>query len=165
MPRRASSAGTVQTETGKSDGMKTTLWLEAEPSLLGVRYLGAATRGICALVLREEQAADLDLALVEAATNIIKHGFSDRLDGRIRLRLDVSEQRVEVELRDNGPAFDPLSAPQDTPWDTDSYASFDALPEGGFGVSLVRALADGCEYQRQDGENVLILWKYLENPG
>lgn len=139
--------------------MTTTLWLEAEPSLLGVRYLGAATRAICALVLHEEQAAELDLALVEAATNIVKHGFCGRSDGRIRLRLDVSEERVEVELRDNGPAFDPLSVPQAAPWDADSDASFDALPEGGFGVSLVRALADGCNYQRQDGENVLILWK------
>lgn len=142
---------------------QTTLWLEAEPSLMGVRYLGAAIRGICALVLREEQAAEFDLALVEAATNIVKHGFSGRLDGRVRLRLGISDNRVEIELRDNGSAFDPLlAAPQNAPWDTDRYESFDTLPEGGFGVSLVHALVDGCTYRRQDNENVLILWKNIE---
>lgn len=164
LPRQMHSDVNVEARAAAPGAATTTLWLEAETSLMAVRYLGAATRGICAQVHCDQTAADLDLALVEAATNVVKHGFSGRPDGRLRVRIDLSEEQITIELHDNGPAFDPLSAPPNAPWDTDAYDTFETLPEGGFGIALVRALVDGCTYERTKDGNVLTLWKTSGQP-
>lgn len=143
---------------GQSSGVGTALWLEVQSTLLGVRFLGAATRGVCAQVLGDDDAADLDLALVEAATNVVKHGFEGRADGRLKVQLVVKEDHVEIVLRDNGPQFDPLANTSSAPWERD-YQSFDDVPERGFGLGLIRALVDDCAYDHADGENILTLRK------
>lgn len=137
----------------------TSIWLEVEPSLIGVRFLGVATRGVCAQVLGDEQAAEMDLALVEAATNVIKHGFANGCGGRLRVQINMSDHHVEVILRDDGPAFNPLTAPESAPWDNGDYESFESLPEGGFGIALIRALVDKCTYHRESDENFLTFQK------
>lgn len=141
------------------DGAGTTLWLEVRPTLFGVRFLSAATRGVCAQILGDDEAAELDLALVEAATNVVKHGLAGRADGRLRVQLTLTETSVEVVLRDDGPAFDPLADAGSAPWEQADYQSFDDLPEGGFGLGLIRALVDGCAYRHEAGDNVLTLRK------
>lgn len=140
-------------------GAGTSLWMEIEPTLLGVRFLGAATRGVCAQVLGDDEAADLDLALVEAATNVVKHGFAGRADGRLRVQLIVTDAFVEIVLRDDGPEFDPLAGTGNAPWEGGGYGSFEDLPEGGFGLGLIRALVGDCTYSREAVDNVLVLRK------
>jgi len=54
--------------------------------------------------------ADVVLALNEACANVIRHAFPDGLDGVIRVRAEIGDRAVVVEVDDDGVGFDPCSA-------------------------------------------------------
>jgi anti-sigma regulatory factor (Ser/Thr protein kinase) len=62
-----------------------------------------------------------------------------------------------IELRDDGPEFDPTAAAPFTP-STDNNAT--ATP-GGWGIELVRRNVDDIRYRREGGTNVLRLTKWV----
>lgn len=93
---------------------------------------------------------DLHLVVEEVACNIVHHGAEEGREPTLELRATVDVGRLELEFRDDGRPFDPLSAP---PPDLD--ADINDRPIGGLGVHLVRQLAEELEYRREDGQNVL----------
>jgi sigma-B regulation protein RsbU (phosphoserine phosphatase) len=125
----------------------------AEIARLGER-LGefAAVHQLTASVLR-----DLNLALEEAVTNIISHGYSDHREHEILVRIRVESGEVIAELKDDAPPFNPLTAP-----DADVTTPLDERTAGGLGIHLMRKLMDGIEYQRLEDGNLLIMKKNLE---
>jgi len=99
---------------------------------------------------------DLNLAVEEAVTNIISHGYSDHREHEILLRIRVESGAVIVELKDDARAFNPLTAP-----DTDVTTPLDERTAGGLGIHLMRKLMDEIEYQRLEDGNLLIMKKKL----
>ncbi|HLQ37805.1 MAG TPA: ATP-binding protein, partial [Planctomycetota bacterium] len=71
------------------------------------------------------------LALQEMVTNVLRHAYE--LDERrpVEVIFTVGEDAVEIVLRDQGPAFDPLAADGPEP---------DGLPAeaGGYGIYIAR---------------------------
>ena len=59
-------------------------------------------------------------------------------------------------MADDGPGFDPLSAPE-----PDTSLGIEERPIGGLGIALVRRLMDHVEYERRDGKNRLRLRRRL----
>lgn len=141
------------------DGITSGVIIRIEPTLLGVRLLGAASRGIFLQILSEDEASEMELALVEAATNIVKHGFSGMTGCHLTAELKVDDTSIDVVLRDNGPAFNPLAASVSAPWTQGNYKDFDALPENGVGLGLIIELTDEQSYKRDNEENALRLRK------
>jgi anti-sigma regulatory factor (Ser/Thr protein kinase) len=71
--------------------------------------------------------------------------------------LEHTGNELVIELRDNGPEFDPTLAPVRAPAPED-----DDRPPGGWGIQLVRRYTDEQLYARTaDAENVLRLTKRL----
>ncbi|MGD8586292.1 MAG: ATP-binding protein [Chloroflexota bacterium] len=113
---------------------------------------GAAASGGLAGVDLEE----LIVAVNEATSNIIRHGFRGR-PANIKVVVACDPEAVEVILRDEGPAFDPDSAPR-----PDTSLSLAERPFGGMGVQLMRELCDELHYRREPaGGNELRLMKKL----
>ena len=109
--------------------------------LAGMR---AAVRAACTRAWGEaysDALAALELALTEAAANIIRHAHSGERGQSIELTIDADADAVCVRLNYFGEAFDPgaVAAP-----------SFDGSREGGFGVFLIRASVDEVRYGRDD---------------
>ncbi len=100
---------------------------------------------------------DLNLALEEAVTNIISHGYSDHREHEILVRIRVESGEVIAEVKDDAPAFNPLTAP-----DADVTAPLDERTAGGLGIHLMRKLMDEIEYQRLEDGNLLIMKKNIE---
>jgi anti-sigma regulatory factor (Ser/Thr protein kinase) len=91
------------------------------------------------------------LAIEEAVTNVVSYAFAEvPPPHRIRLRLDIDEDRCAAELVDNGRPFDPSSAPS-----PDLTGSIEEREAGGLGIHLIRNMVDRVEYQRADGQNRL----------
>lgn len=97
----------------------------------------------------------LALALEECASNIVNHAL--QRDARKQFQVDIEHgnNSFVIELRDDGPEFDPTSAAPRKP-----QAEDDDLP-GGWGIELVRRNMDEIRYQREAGMNVLRLSKRL----
>jgi len=128
---------------------------------VGTRELGRGLDAIEAALraegLRDETVLDLRLVAEEVLTNVAHHAYGDDADHWIRVRLALSEGRVSLEFRDDGPPFDPLTAaPRGLP------AADGERPIGGLGIQLVLALVDAATYARRGPENVLTLVKRLD---
>jgi serine/threonine-protein kinase RsbW len=97
---------------------------------------------------------DLILAVNEAATNIVAHGYRGQ-PGTIELELRQRDNAIEITLRDQAPLFDPTRVP--TP---DLTLPLHKRPLGGMGVHVTRELMDDIHYRvTPDGGNQLTLVK------
>ena len=96
------------------------------------------------------------IALDEILSNVIKFA-SDAGDAReVAVSFDISADRVEIKIVDDGRAFDPLHDPPEAPEITPR-----GLPIGGRGLVLVRKLMSEMRYERSGGCNRLTLVKHL----
>jgi sigma-B regulation protein RsbU (phosphoserine phosphatase) len=99
---------------------------------------------------------DMKLALEEIITNAVCHNFTDDLEHRISVSIDLQQHVLGAEVEDDGPAFNPLEKPP-----PDTTLPLEERPVGGLGIHLVRTLMDEVEYRRQNGRNVLVLKKEI----
>jgi serine/threonine-protein kinase RsbW len=101
----------------------------------------------------------LALAVDEAVSNVMEHGYGGRRDGLIEVEVAVERPRVEVRIRDQGRRFDPTGAMPPPP-------RFDAsgpLRTRGFGLILIHRLMDEVRYDvRCQRVNELVLVRLLE---
>jgi serine/threonine-protein kinase RsbW len=120
----------------------------------------AAVRGMCREHLADPATSNLvEIAVLEACTNSARHAGGA---GRpFQLDVLVTDDRIEFVLTDEGPAYDfdarRMPAVDGVP--------IEALPEGGFGVPLIKSIMDVAEYRRDAGRNVLRLVKRRPAPG
>jgi serine/threonine-protein kinase RsbW len=84
--------------------------------------------------LSEEVLGDLKLAVTEACTNSVRHGYENG-EGTVEITYELQPDRLVVEVSDDGPGFDPSG---DRPTEEN-------LAEGGLGIAIIRAVSDEFE--------------------
>ncbi|MBV4365780.1 ATP-binding protein [Erwinia phyllosphaerae] len=102
----------------------------------------------------------LDLALCEAASNIIRHGYPTRQEADYRVAFSHDAGAITVMLIDSGvpvPAAQLSSAPSVD----DALPELENLSEGGRGIALMYACVDKICYRSDGGVNRLALSKML----
>jgi serine/threonine-protein kinase RsbW len=95
------------------------------------------------------------LAIEEACTNIITHGYRDSGPGPIRLRIETDGARILISIEDNASTFNPetKSAPE-------MEADWNDREIGGLGIHLIRQMMDEVVWEPlPDGGNRLRLVK------
>ena len=101
---------------------------------------------------------DVRLAVEEACTNVIVHGYGSRATGPITLTVTVEHDELVVQIIDCAPPFAPDDAPPPPvhePWQT--------RQPGGLGWHLIRSVMDCVAYRRTEPDrNILTLTKRLE---
>ncbi len=99
---------------------------------------------------------DLKLAVDEACTNIITHGYAGMNPGSIILSLEMAPNKVVVTITDFGHRFEPgeASAP-------DVAAGLEDLPMGGFGLFFIYQTMDEINYETTEDGNHLTFIKQL----
>jgi len=107
----------------------------------------------------DDQILDLQLAVEEAITNVIKHGY-DGTSGTIAVRCTALDDEIAIEISDSAPAFDPLSVPE-----PDTSADIDQRGIGGLGIFLIRRVTDSATYRYEQEKNILTLTKKKGTPG
>lgn len=100
---------------------------------------------------------DLTLAVDEAATNIIVHGYREQ-GGSIEVEIQTFDGKIVTILRDAAPPFDPTHIePPNT------LLPLDLRPIGGLGLHLIR-MCMNCviHLDKENGGNELVLVKFLD---
>jgi anti-sigma regulatory factor (Ser/Thr protein kinase) len=101
--------------------------------------------------LNEESAAELELAVNEAASNIMKHAYHGRADQWIHLEAEAFPGQVVIRLHHIGDPLDPSAVPP---------PAFDGSRESGFGIYLITKSVDDVRYYRDErGRNCIALVK------
>jgi sigma-B regulation protein RsbU (phosphoserine phosphatase) len=102
-------------------------------------------------VLDEKSLCQLELAVTEAASNIMRHAYQGRLDQPIRVGVEAFTDRIVLRLWHHGTAFDPQTV---------RPPAFDGSREHGFGVYIIARCVDELSYVRNaQGENGICLVK------
>jgi serine/threonine-protein kinase RsbW len=101
---------------------------------------------------------DVQVAIDEACTNIIEHGYGGECEGEISCTFVVIENGLKIILQDQGCWFDPnlLEEP-------DTLSNLDERKERGLGVFFMRKLMDVVIFEpRTDDGNTLVMIKYRQ---
>ena len=105
-------------------------------------------------LLTRDEVAGLELAVNEAASNIMKHAYHGRADQWIELEATALPDRVTIRLHHLGDAFDPGSA---------SPPALNGSRESGFGLYLITKSVDEARYSRDErGRNCIVLNKVFD---
>lgn len=113
---------------------------------LVVSSLASANR-----VLTEDRIDDLKLAVSEACTNAIEAHSASASSRGVVLRCHELEDRIEIEITDEGAGFDPEKLPEHPPVTDPERLNF----ERGLGIPLIRTLVDEVSFESdQSGTTV-----------
>jgi anti-sigma regulatory factor (Ser/Thr protein kinase) len=119
----------------------------------------------CDFVVQIAQQAGLDdhavyhcqLAIDEACTNIIEHGYTHQsAHETIEIICRHEPARFSIIIVDSAPEFDPL-----TRTDPNPAASLEERTTGGWGIFFIKKLMDEVSYEHLNGKNYLTAVKYL----
>ena len=106
---------------------------------------------------RPDLAFSANLCLEELITNTIQHGLAGRSDGQIHVRISITDEWLEIILKDDAPAYDPFSDASLPNTDL----GVEARPIGGLGVHLVKSLMDDARAYYDGSGNLIVLLKTL----
>ena len=98
----------------------------------------------------------LNLALEEAATNVIMYAYPDGAYGSVELSCVKDGGALRFTLTDTGKPFDPTARPE-----VDINAGVEERAIGGLGIHLVKNIMDSVSYSREDGKNILTMIKNI----
>lgn len=128
--------------------------LETSSAPVRLRELRAFVRRLCLQEgVDEDVAASMELAVGEAAANVMQHAYGGREDGPIYLEVQISDGTVDVALRHRGTALVRHEVPA---------PAFDGSKAGGFGVFIMEQCADEVRYtEESDGVACIRLIKRL----
>jgi serine/threonine-protein kinase RsbW len=101
----------------------------------------------------------INLAVDELFTNIVKYGFADNSLHYIAVTLSHKDGKISIRVEDNGIPFDPAAKQTSELKDPLEHCKI-----GGLGLHLVKKIMDDIVYERRRGKNVITLVKYIPEP-
>ncbi|MDX1377483.1 MAG: ATP-binding protein [Anaerolineales bacterium] len=105
----------------------------------------------------DETVFELKLAVDEACTNIIEHGYKGMDPGSIILSFRIESDRILVQITDFGHVFEPAEAKK-----PDVEAALEDRPLGGLGLYLIYQTMDNIDYESSEEGNTLTFTKYIK---
>jgi len=119
----------------------------------------------CAFVAEAAQNAGLDaqachqcyLAVDEACTNIVEHGYAQDPDSVIDVMCQLERDQFVITILDDSPAFDPLAFPE-----PDTKAPLVHREPGGWGIFFIKKLMDRVNYMHDGSRNRLVMMKQVK---
>jgi anti-sigma regulatory factor (Ser/Thr protein kinase) len=129
--------------------------LEIPSDLAELRRAREFVRTVCHTLagspLSEDQIGELELAVNETASNIMKHAYHGRTDQAIELEAEAFSDRIVIRLHHLGDPFDPSTV---------APPPLDGTRESGYGIYLITRSVDRVQYYRDGrGRNCVALLK------
>ena len=98
--------------------------------------------------IAEEISFKMELAVVEAVTNIID--YANDVESAVSVSSAIVDNAIVIELEDSGRPFNPLASPE-----KEFADSLDEAKIGGWGIHLIKNYTDDCVYCRENSTNRL----------
>jgi len=135
--------------------------IEIRRDLTKLSEVRTFVRQFCACLpgarLDQDDVGALELAVTEAASNIMRHAYHGNEEGSIRVEAESLPGKIRLRLLHQGASFDPSTA---------ALPVLDCSAESGYGVFIIAQSVDDVRYYRDDlGTNCIELTKTVKSPG
>jgi serine/threonine-protein kinase RsbW len=108
--------------------------------------------------LNESEVYAVQLAVDEASTNIIEHGYGQECPNRIDITCYIQDDGLKVVIYDDAEPFNPESVPKPA-----INVSLDELKPRGLGIFLMKQMMDEVSYQSSPEKgNTLTMVKHRQ---
>jgi serine/threonine-protein kinase RsbW len=142
----------VKGEGRIQSGSPDTVELRMAPHPENLALARLALTGVGAVAGATDAAvAELKLAVTEACTNAILHGYSRAPSGELVVRYHVGTAAIEVEVEDDGDGFDP----KDPAADSDGEGQ-------GMGLMIIRAITNDVQIESDGSGSRISFVRRLE---
>ncbi len=131
--------------------------LTLDSRLEDVFLAGLAVRGICLYTpLAPCDARQVELCVVEAVTNAVKHAYGEMAGNEVRIEVSLGPDRITISVGDKGRSMGNIALTEPVRERDD----LENLPESGFGLFIIRSVMDLVSYGTEEGGwNVLRMMK------
>ena len=120
-------------------------------------FRGFITECCARYKIPDDTVLDLKLAVDEACTNIITHGYKGMNPGSIILSFRIQPDRILVQITDFGHVFEPAETPK-----PDVEAALGDQELDGLGLYLIYQTMDNIDYAASEDGNTLTFTKYIK---
>jgi serine/threonine-protein kinase RsbW len=141
--------------------MASALSLKIDSDLATVGPVARAVRALCSESLADEALDELELGLVEALNNVIKHGYAGQKGSSVEVQVGLKADRVVIDIIDQAAPMPAEALQPRDPWGAIDSANLEHLPESGMGLALIQMTMDEVAYSSAAGVNRLQLTKLL----
>ena len=142
--------------------------LTIDSSLADVFLVGLLVNSACRFVgLDETEAYQMELCVVEAANNTIRHAYNEQAGHEVAVSLAIFPDRLEFSVADRGsPISEDVLAVLRSEASATDYDPFalDQLPRVGMGLEIMREVMDQVDYESSGGGNCLRMTKRIPAP-
>jgi serine/threonine-protein kinase RsbW len=144
------------------------LELVIDSNLSDVALVAVAVKNICLyLGLDKSGANEVELCVVEAVTNAIKHAYHGNSGHPVSVLVSVSAEELQLEVTDCGTSM-AASQVERLVEGTDvvemDRIDQSSLAESGRGLQIIHDLMDKAAYIKKGNLNCLRLTKYISSP-
>jgi len=135
--------------------------LTIDSNLKNVSLVGTAINKLCSfLYLTEGECADIELCVVEAVNNAVKHAYENQGGNDVDIVFTIESDRLLIDIFDSGKGME-MEKIQEPVFDADDVES---IPESGLGLYIIRNIMDEVHYIREHGKkNRLTMIRYLNS--
>lgn len=106
----------------------------------------------------QKETSGFKLAIDEACTNIIRHAYQGKSDGKIKVEMGIGLADLKTTITDYGKPFD-FNSVQDP--DLNHYVEIGK--KGGLGIWLIRKVMSRVSYKAYPDRNELVMYRRLSN--
>lgn len=108
-------------------------------------YIGVVRLAISGIANRMgfsyDDIEDIKIAVSEALTNAVQHAYDQKEKGKVFIRVQTFNDRLDIYVMDNGQSFDINETTKELKG-LDTAAPLEQLTEGGLGLYLIETLMD-----------------------
>jgi len=132
-----------------------------ESDLDDVPLVGIAVNRFCSYAaFSETDAFNMELCVIEAVTNSIKHAYGEKSGYEVVIIFTLSDKEAIFEICDKGKPMDPEKLKKaDLSTSHVEKQHIDSIADCGRGLGIMKEIMDGVEYRTGDELNCLVLKK------
>ena len=134
-----------------------------ESDLNDIPLVGVAVNRFCSYAdFSETDAFNIELCVIEAVTNSIKHAYKEKAGQEVVITFTLSDHDAVFEICDKGSPMDPERLKQaDLLTSHCENGCIDAVAECGRGLGIMKEIMDEVAYCSENGLNCLTLRKNI----
>lgn len=130
-----------------------------DSNLEDVALIGTSVNRLCTTMnLSDVEAYNIELCVVEAANNCVKHAYNFQSGSEVEVIFTSGNGEVKIEICDSGKTMQRKSETPTLEFDPEDMES---LPESGMGLYIISEVMDKMEYKTYEGKNILTMIKSI----